>query len=260
VLVSSTLVARGAVVEVEDQGLGMSEEDRDRANRMMAESPEFDAMALKSDSRLGLFVIARLANRLEINVEFRVSPYGGTRAIVLLPSSILATSGPGDRGPETMQLSHQQVAVAESEPVGTEPESSELDEFWALSRSRLADKVQTTESLHGALDPIPPGADIVDRLNPDHSSLPVPTGVTRWPEAEDVGEAPPPMPAIRPQLPQRQPQNSLAPQLRGDLDDEPEMEIDDDYRSPEEIRHTMSAYQAGSLKGRQAGEYPDSRA
>ncbi|MFC0540183.1 sensor histidine kinase [Kutzneria chonburiensis] len=261
VLVSSTLVARGAVVEVEDQGLGMSEEDRDRANRMMAESPEFDAMALKSDSRLGLFVIARLANRLEINVEFRVSPYGGTRAIVLLPSSILASGGSADRAPETVQLTHQHpVAAAESEAAAVEPESSELDEFWALSRSRLADKVQTTESLHGALDPIPPGADIADRLNPDSGSLPVPTGVTRWPEAEDVDEAPPPLPAIRPQLPQRQPQNSLAPQLRGDLDDEPELEIDDDYRSPEEIRHTMSAYQAGSLKGRQAGEYPDSRA
>jgi signal transduction histidine kinase len=260
VLVSSTLVARGAVVEVEDQGLGMSEEDRERANRMMAESPEFDAMALKSDSRLGLFVIARLANRLEINVEFRVSPYGGTRAIVLLPSSILATSGPADRGPEMVQLTHQQHAAA-SEPATGEPESSELDEFWALSRSRLADKVQTTESLHGALDPIPPGADIADRLNPESGSLPVPTGVTRWPDAEDVDEAPPPsLPAVRPQLPQRQPQNSLAPQLRGDLDDEPELDIDDDYRSPEEIRHTMSAYQAGSLKGRQAGEYPDSRA
>ena len=261
VLVSSTLVARGAVVEVEDQGLGMSEEDRDRANRMMAESPEFDAMALKSDSRLGLFVIARLANRLEINVEFRVSPYGGTRAIVLLPSSILATGGAADRGPETVQLTHQQqVAAAESEVVAVEPESSELDEFWALSRSRLADKVQTTESLHGALDPTPPGADIADRLNPDSGALSVPAGVTRWPEAEDVDEALPSLPALRPQLPQRQPQNSLAPQLRGDLDDEPELEIDDDYRSPEEIRHTMSAYQAGSLKGRQAGEYPDSRA
>ncbi|MEV6603781.1 nitrate- and nitrite sensing domain-containing protein [Kutzneria sp. NPDC051319] len=264
VLVSSTLVARGAVVEVEDQGLGMSEEDRDRANRMMAESPEFDAMALKSDSRLGLFVIARLANRLEINVEFRVSPYGGTRAIVLLPSSVLASGGPVDRGPETVQLTHQQqVAAAESGVAAVESDSSELDEFWALSRSRLADKVQTTESLHGALDPIPPGADIAERLTPsgDSYSLPVPTGVTRWPEAEDVDEAPPPVvPTIRPTLPQRQPQNSLAPQLRGDLDDEPELEMDDDIRSPEEIRHTMSAYQAGSLKGRQAGEYPDSRA
>ncbi|GAA3437497.1 sensor histidine kinase [Kutzneria kofuensis] len=269
VLVSSTLVARGAVVEVEDQGLGMSEEDRERANRMMANSPEFDAMALKTDSRLGLFVIARLANRLEINVEFRVSPYGGTRAIVLLPSSILATSGPADRAPDAAPLTHHEMIAAESE-TAAERESSELDEFWALSRSRLADKVQTTESLHGALDPTPPGADIAERLTPANSdALPIPTATTRWPDAEDVDEAPtpvplvpaPPMPAAaRPVLPQRQPQHNLAPQLRGDLEDEPEFDLDDDTRSPEEIRHTMSAFQAGSLKGRQAGEFPDSRA
>ncbi|MFI9388313.1 nitrate- and nitrite sensing domain-containing protein [Kutzneria sp. NPDC052558] len=255
VLVSSTLVARGAVVEVEDQGLGMSEEDRERANRMMAESPEFDAMALKTDSRLGLFVIARLASRLEINVEFRVSPYGGTRAIVLLPSAILATSGPADRGPDSTQLTHKQVVEAEA---AEQSESSELDEFWALSRSRLADQVQTTESLQGALDPTPPGA----AIGAPAESLPVPSAPTRWPEAEDVSEPPPSfgITAPRPTLPQRQPQNSLAPQLRGDLEDEPELDLDDDYRSPEEIRHTMSAYQAGSLKGRQAGESPDPRA
>jgi signal transduction histidine kinase len=260
VLVSSTLVARGAVVEVEDQGLGMSEEDRERANRMMLESPEFDAMALKTDSRLGLFVIARLASRLEINVEFRVSPYGGTRAIVLLPSSILAASGPADHGPESGQLTHQQLAEAEA--TSAQQDSSELDEFWALSRSRLADKVQTTESLQGALDPTPPGAGIGERLDaaPNSDSLPIPSAPTRWPEAEDVSELPP-VPAARPTLPQRQPQHSLAPQLRGDLEDEPELELDlDDNRSPEEIRHTMSAFQAGSLKGRQAGESPDSRA
>jgi signal transduction histidine kinase len=89
VTVQSQEVARGVVVEVEDHGLGMNEEDRDRANAMLSDPPEFDAMALKTDSRLGLFVIARLAAKHGIGVELRSSAYGGTRAIVLIPKSLI---------------------------------------------------------------------------------------------------------------------------------------------------------------------------
>ena len=87
--VNATQAAKGVVIEVEDQGLGMSPEDRERANALMVTPPDFDAMAAGGDSRLGLFVIARLAARNSIDVEFRISPYGGTRAIVLVPSRVL---------------------------------------------------------------------------------------------------------------------------------------------------------------------------
>ncbi|MER6871238.1 nitrate- and nitrite sensing domain-containing protein, partial [Amycolatopsis sp. NPDC000673] len=66
--VTSRMVARGVVVDVSDQGLGMKEGVREWANAMMADAPEFDAMALRADSSLGLFVVARLASRLGITV------------------------------------------------------------------------------------------------------------------------------------------------------------------------------------------------
>ncbi|WP_415830390.1 nitrate- and nitrite sensing domain-containing protein, partial [Kibdelosporangium persicum] len=91
--VSATAVARGVVVEISDQGLGMKDAVREWANKMMNEAPEFDAMALRADTSLGLFVVARIASRLDITVTFDPSRYGGTRATVLIPQQILVTDG-----------------------------------------------------------------------------------------------------------------------------------------------------------------------
>lgn len=93
VRLSAEVAAKGMVVEIEDNGLGMDEEDRDRANAMLADPPEFDAMALRGESRLGLFVVARLAMRHGIRVELRSSSYGGIRAIVLIPADLLSPDG-----------------------------------------------------------------------------------------------------------------------------------------------------------------------
>jgi signal transduction histidine kinase len=89
VQVSSKRVDLGVVVEVEDQGLGISSAERDRANQMMLEPPEFDVMALKDGSQLGFWVIAQLASRLGVRVELRESAYGGVLAIVLIPNRLL---------------------------------------------------------------------------------------------------------------------------------------------------------------------------
>ncbi|TMQ91091.1 sensor histidine kinase [Actinomadura soli] len=79
-------VANGFAVEVEDRGLGMTEEALRAANERLASPPEFDP----SDSaQLGLFVVARLAERHGITVTLRPSPYGGTTAVALIPSSLV---------------------------------------------------------------------------------------------------------------------------------------------------------------------------
>ncbi|MQS14995.1 hypothetical protein F7Q99_22705 [Streptomyces kaniharaensis] len=89
VQVSAQEVPKGLAVEVEDRGLGMSEEEYERLNDYLANPPELDVSALGDDLRLGLFVVARLAARHEIQVTLRPSPYGGTRAVVLVPSVLL---------------------------------------------------------------------------------------------------------------------------------------------------------------------------
>ncbi|MBP2478024.1 signal transduction histidine kinase [Crossiella equi] len=120
VQVHGSIAAKGVVVEVEDHGLGMSEEDRERANAMLADPPEFDAMALKGDSRLGLFVVARLAIRLGVRVELRDSPYGGTRAVILVPNEILASDVRTQLSDETLrELTKRERAVSSGKPVRT---------------------------------------------------------------------------------------------------------------------------------------------
>ncbi len=87
--VRAALVAKGLAVEIEDRGLGMSEEDYASFNAQLAVAPQFDVVALADDLRLGMFVVARLAHRHGITVTLRSSPYGGTTAIVLIPHDIV---------------------------------------------------------------------------------------------------------------------------------------------------------------------------
>ncbi|WP_017609654.1 sensor histidine kinase [Nocardiopsis xinjiangensis] len=87
--VSCSPVVGGLVVEVEDRGLGMSEQGYAKAEHTLSRPPEFDVMALPEDPRLGLFVVSCLAERHGVQVWLRPSPYGGTRATTLIPESVL---------------------------------------------------------------------------------------------------------------------------------------------------------------------------
>lgn len=88
--VRGELVGRGVVIEIEDQGIGMEADELDRFNRMLRNPPDFGFMALTEESRLGLFVVARLAAKHHLTVTLRESAYGGTRAIVLVRTELLS--------------------------------------------------------------------------------------------------------------------------------------------------------------------------
>ncbi|MET7680764.1 nitrate- and nitrite sensing domain-containing protein [Streptomyces sp. NPDC005423] len=99
--VRAAMVAKGLAIEVEDRGLGMSDDEYASLNAQLAVAPQFDVVALADDLRLGMFVIARLATRHGIAVTLRSSPYGGTTAIVLVPHEIVVreASAPTAPGP-----------------------------------------------------------------------------------------------------------------------------------------------------------------
>jgi len=88
VRVQGELVGRGFCVEVEDRGLGMSEEQLAELNQTLASVPTFDPAG---SDRLGLFVAARLAHRHGITVALRSSVYGGTTAVVIIPANLVVT-------------------------------------------------------------------------------------------------------------------------------------------------------------------------
>ncbi|MGW0807236.1 sensor histidine kinase [Nonomuraea sp. NPDC002799] len=79
-------VSNGYAIEVEDRGLGLSDTEYAGLNGLLSHPPEFD---LADSDRLGLFVVARLAERHGIKVLLRRSPFGGTTAIILVPRAML---------------------------------------------------------------------------------------------------------------------------------------------------------------------------
>ncbi|MFV2198151.1 nitrate- and nitrite sensing domain-containing protein [Nocardiopsis sp. LOL_012] len=117
--VSCTPVPEGLVVEVEDRGLGMSEHGYASAERTLNQPPEFDVMALPDDPRLGLFVVARLAERHGVRVWLRPSPYGGTRATTLLPNTLLEPAENPAPAPGRSEPQDQGVPVTVPGPPGT---------------------------------------------------------------------------------------------------------------------------------------------
>ncbi|MBD0707000.1 histidine kinase [Streptomyces sp. CBMA291] len=100
-------VSHGLAIEIEDRGLGMEADQLAAANDLMTRPPRMDVLAHSDDIRLGLHVIARLANQYGLRVEFRTSAYGGTRAVVLVPHEFVVTGPEPGPGP---------VAVPDPEP------------------------------------------------------------------------------------------------------------------------------------------------
>ncbi len=220
VQVSTQTVPSGFVVEVEDRGLGMSEEDMARYNERLAQPPEFN---LSDTVRLGLFVVARLAERHSINVHLRRSPYGGTTAIVLVPKSLTAGPDAIPAGPEAITSGQEAIAAADESPRPQPKTVQAPDRPVALPKSRKPVAVAATPAA-----PTPVGA-----LSFDDD-----------PESLDGGAE------IEEGLPRRVRQASLSTHLRETpMQPEPSTRERPD-RPPEQIRSMMAAFQRGSARGR----------
>lgn len=86
VRIQGDVVGRGIAVEIEDRGLGISGDRLAELNADLSSPRQFD---LSDSDRLGLFITAQLARRHGITVTLQPSVYGGTTAIVLLPSELI---------------------------------------------------------------------------------------------------------------------------------------------------------------------------
>ena len=82
-------VGNGFAFEIEDRGLGIKPDELDAINDQLGSPADFD---LANADQLGLFVVGKLAARHGVRVFLRPSPYGGTTAIVLMPSSMITSA------------------------------------------------------------------------------------------------------------------------------------------------------------------------
>ncbi|MEU9701054.1 ATP-binding protein, partial [Streptomyces sp. NPDC047981] len=80
-------VGSGVALEIEDRGLGMSTEGFAEANSRIEDTGRID---LLDSGQLGLFVVNRLAHRLDARVALQPSVYGGVVAVILLPTSLIS--------------------------------------------------------------------------------------------------------------------------------------------------------------------------
>ena len=98
-MVSGQALPTSYLLEIQDQGIGMSTEQFQEVNQRLTEAPDID---LANAKMLGFFVVGRLAERHGIKVQMRHSRYGGVAAMVLLPAALLTQPGiprASDRGP-----------------------------------------------------------------------------------------------------------------------------------------------------------------
>jgi signal transduction histidine kinase len=78
-------------IQITDQGVGMSADDIESANRRLADPPDMDVSVTR---RMGLYVVSRLAQRHNIQVRLRDNEDidGGLIARIIVPASLIQSS------------------------------------------------------------------------------------------------------------------------------------------------------------------------
>ncbi|MEU8327944.1 sensor histidine kinase [Micromonospora sp. NPDC048839] len=141
---NTTVVADGrrirdyVLIQIEDRGLGLTDEQLDSLNRRLAAPPSVDVAAFRL---MGLAVVSRLASRYGIRVELRRNVEGGTVAQVTLPAATVVL--PSNRGREQVLTRPRQPMAVEQTPL-TPAGHTEQFAGAATSAATLPDQWRTS--------------------------------------------------------------------------------------------------------------------
>lgn len=274
VRVRADLVVKGLAIEVEDRGVGMTEDDYAALNRQLAEPPRFDVVALADDPRLGMFVIGRLAARNGITVTIRSSPYGGTAAIVLIPDGVVVRADPDTADPYGRSAQTPGAALPRRTPAGgpgtvtpagaasARPTASARPSVPAGSVSAPVGYAASAPAA-GPLSGRSYGANRSGGLGGSNGTSPVgaerPAPVRGPVRAASAAAGADGAEGLVP-LPRRVPQSSLAAELRHEPADGPAFAggaVDHPARSARQAASCMSAFQRGTHHARMGSDDTD---
>ncbi|MFF3492669.1 nitrate- and nitrite sensing domain-containing protein [Streptomyces sp. NPDC002795] len=259
VVVRGEPVGAGACLEIEDRGLGMSDEALADANARITASD----IDLLDSRKLGLFVVNRLAERQRLDVTLRRSIYGGITAVVFIPQNLLEAPHPGLRPsptpPETplpQRTATPTARVDRTTPRGSAPDPApqspegldlptrrgQLPEGADVQPARLGQSA----ALGGRVGKAAPRRGVPDAEGVDPGTAETPVQRTRNQDADPGAE----------DLPRRVRQASISPELR---DAAPAQGNADGTgtRSPEAARATMTSLSSGRRRARAAREPND---
>ncbi|KAB1154146.1 HAMP domain-containing protein [Micromonospora sp. AMSO12t] len=249
------------LIQVEDRGLGLTDDQLDSLNRRLAAPPSVDVAAFRL---MGLAVVSRLASRYSIRVELRRNVEGGTVAQVTLPAATVVLPPVHSRD-QQITRPRQPLAVEQNpltpaglgEPAGAgRTASATLTDQW---RSAAPTPWQAPEQARDTAAPVqagglmsPPPAAPPTRPSFAGGGPSVGTPTVAYPTVDALPKR---IPAgtTRSGLPKRQPQAQLVP---GGI--EPRSGRDRSRRTPDEVRGLLSAYHRGVQRGRAAGTDQDS--
>jgi signal transduction histidine kinase len=136
VVVNLEAVHHGVCVTVDDAGLGMTQDERARAQRMVAGSEPILLTELGDPPRMGLAAIGQLTRQFDLSVDLSSpSPYGGVRAVLRVDRHLLTQIDPEELPPaasaprSTRRTAARETAVRatasdSASPRGTEPGAS----------------------------------------------------------------------------------------------------------------------------------------
>ncbi|MEV0750211.1 ATP-binding protein [Streptomyces sp. NPDC050273] len=113
-------VPRGICIVIDDAGVGMSEEERTNATGLLSSGSAVSVSDLGNPPAFGFAVIGALCARFGFTVAIdSTSPYGGVRAVVMVPKELL-TEMPEPKTPTTTQEVNAAAASRASAPAATE--------------------------------------------------------------------------------------------------------------------------------------------
>ncbi|MGW1541962.1 ATP-binding protein [Streptomyces sp. NPDC002309] len=122
-------VHHGACVTIDDAGLGMTQDERSRAQGLVAGAAPILLTDLGDPPRMGLAAIGQLTRQFDLSVDLSSpSPYGGVRAVLLVDSHLLSRVDPEERPPaaSAARSTHRagRETPAPAHAYGTEPDDA----------------------------------------------------------------------------------------------------------------------------------------
>ncbi|MFJ2191021.1 ATP-binding protein [Kitasatospora sp. NPDC087861] len=80
---------RGALVIIDDSGIGMDDDQLRRARRLLAGPPDVLLTELGNPPKTGFAVIGKLARQYGFSCHIEPSPYGGMRTLLRIPAALV---------------------------------------------------------------------------------------------------------------------------------------------------------------------------